>query len=713
MANPFLSIGIIFRDDIRCIERCLKSLAPLREALPCELVMADTGSADGSREVAERYADILFDFPWINNFAAARNAVMDRCTGRWYFTVDTDEWLDEDITELVRFIRTNNKKAGEVCLVFQRNYMSVDDETQYQDFMAVRLLRMSTGMRYHNAIHEQWAHDDGSAMSSTILRKTILHHDGYIGLNTEAGAAKRKRNMDLLLQQLEEDPEDLRALLQCIESAGNDAIEYVRRGVDAVEAKREYWETYGPAIFRYAVGMARIHKLEELEEWAARAKELFPQSFYILIDNSYIMFHYHWKVTKDYDECIRLGETYLRAMEDYNTGRGNQLEVTVSTLTYASPNRECTLRTMLAHVYCRTGQPEHTLELMDTLDFSLFDENQTKNCVLLLRDLHRETEFDTAPLALRLYEGICKPTPSEKRAEERKKTFERVASGLFNAMEEEERTERYTRYSCSSLAPLAGRHPLGDAVAVLEAETASEKERLLAAAERPYAMPVEVLRRAILSGISFPLEGKPMNLESMGALAEQMAQKDGPELLSLALDGLDGGLHRLAWAKSVAQGVVSAWNWEEENEQSMELARVFARLEKSFISRCYTPESLSEENIVLLPPMHRLGWYCGRAFAALDAGDPKGYVRCLRTALESTPNMKAMVSFLAEHTPELQTPPKPSAELLALAEQVRTLLSNFAPDDPTVAALKQSEAYQEVAYFIEGAEVPVMGGLSQ
>ena len=76
MTKPLLSIGMIFKNEIRCIERCLQSLQPLREAIPCELVMADTGATDGSREVAEQYADILFDFPWVNDFSAARNAVM-------------------------------------------------------------------------------------------------------------------------------------------------------------------------------------------------------------------------------------------------------------------------------------------------------------------------------------------------------------------------------------------------------------------------------------------------------------------------------------------------------------------------------------------------------------------------------------------------------------------------------------------------------------
>ena len=103
--ETILIIGIIFKNEIRCLERCVKSLQPLRDAIPCQLVMADTGSNDGSREVAEQYADICFDFPWINDFAAARNAVLDRCTGGWFMWLDADEWLDSDVSELLGFLK--------------------------------------------------------------------------------------------------------------------------------------------------------------------------------------------------------------------------------------------------------------------------------------------------------------------------------------------------------------------------------------------------------------------------------------------------------------------------------------------------------------------------------------------------------------------------------------------------------------------------------
>lgn len=103
----------------------------------------------------------------------------------------------------------------------------------------------------------------------------------------------------------------------------------------------------------------------------------------------------------------------------------------------------------------------------------------------------------------------------------------------------------------------------------------------------------------------------------------------------------------------------------------------------------------------LLPSLHRFGWWCARAFQALDGGDALGYVRLLRSGLEAYPGAGPMVEYLTENTPELQAPPPPP-ELLALAEQVRTLLAAYGPDDPAVQAIKESPVYQRVAYLIEG-----------
>ena len=95
-----ISLCMIVRDEEAVLARCLDSV---REAVD-EMVIVDTGSLDRTKEIASLYTEKVYDFPWIDDFAAARNAVMDRCRGKWYFTVDCDEWLDADLSELLAFL---------------------------------------------------------------------------------------------------------------------------------------------------------------------------------------------------------------------------------------------------------------------------------------------------------------------------------------------------------------------------------------------------------------------------------------------------------------------------------------------------------------------------------------------------------------------------------------------------------------------------------
>lgn len=88
-----------------------------------------------------------------------------------------------------------------------------------------------------------------------------------------------------------------------------------------------------------------------------------------------------------------------------------------------------------------------------------------------------------------------------------------------------------------------------------------------------------------------------------------------------------------------------------DTDAGMSLARLFAWTEREFISNYYRPELLCKENIWILPPLHRLGWYCAQAFQALDGGDPAQYVKNLRSGLNSCQEGKAMIEHLLKHTP--------------------------------------------------------------
>ena len=81
---------MIVRDEQDNLPSCLSSVAGLFD----EIVVVDTGSTDRTREIALEFGARVFDFVWVDDFAAARNAALARATGDYAFWLDADDVLD-------------------------------------------------------------------------------------------------------------------------------------------------------------------------------------------------------------------------------------------------------------------------------------------------------------------------------------------------------------------------------------------------------------------------------------------------------------------------------------------------------------------------------------------------------------------------------------------------------------------------------------------
>jgi tetratricopeptide (TPR) repeat protein len=64
-----LSLAMIVKNEAATLGRCLASVRDLVD----EIIVVDTGSSDNTKDIARRHGACVFDLPWPDSFAAARN----------------------------------------------------------------------------------------------------------------------------------------------------------------------------------------------------------------------------------------------------------------------------------------------------------------------------------------------------------------------------------------------------------------------------------------------------------------------------------------------------------------------------------------------------------------------------------------------------------------------------------------------------------------
>ncbi len=104
---------MIVKNEEANIGKCLSSMAGLFD----EIVVVDTGSTDRTKEIAGEFGARVFDFMWIDDFAAARNAALARASGDYAFWLDADDVIDpperEKLRALLDRLRTAEAPAGD------------------------------------------------------------------------------------------------------------------------------------------------------------------------------------------------------------------------------------------------------------------------------------------------------------------------------------------------------------------------------------------------------------------------------------------------------------------------------------------------------------------------------------------------------------------------------------------------------------------------
>ncbi len=257
MNKPSLTLCMIVRNEEAQLPRCLDSVKSIVD----EMIIVDTGSTDRTIEIAEQYGAKVFRHQWSNDFAAARNAGLEKASGDWILVLDADEVLDSYGCELLPLYMTHPGIEG---ILFQlHNDLNENRGWEIMVNPVLRMFRNRSEYRYRYPIHEQVidsiaANSEGAALGQTEL---VIHHDGY-GQKQLQTKQKIRRNRAALEQVLEKEPHNAFHLF-------NMGVNYCQthehdKAVDCFRQSRLYGPQESP--FRSAAYLHEIMSLFHLQQ---------------------------------------------------------------------------------------------------------------------------------------------------------------------------------------------------------------------------------------------------------------------------------------------------------------------------------------------------------------------------------------------------------------------------------------------------------------
>jgi tetratricopeptide (TPR) repeat protein len=194
-----VSLCMIVRDEEQNLAACL---TPVAECFD-DIVIVDTGSKDGTREIARRFTPRVIDFAWCDDFSAARNESLRHARGDWIFWLDADDRISERNLHTLRELL---RKLDSGPRAFLMDIASSQEEAASEPSLVTHqgLFRKIPGVRWRGRVHERLDLAGEHRNWDLAHCDVQIDHEGY--QDRKRRIAKLRRNIQLLLIEYGENP---------------------------------------------------------------------------------------------------------------------------------------------------------------------------------------------------------------------------------------------------------------------------------------------------------------------------------------------------------------------------------------------------------------------------------------------------------------------------------------------------------------------------
>lgn len=143
-----LSLCMIVKNEEDVLERCLLSAADIVD----EIIIADTGSVDKTKEIAEKFGAKIYDFTWCDDFSAARNFSFSKASCDFCIWLDADDVILPKDRKRLMHLKENLSDETDIVMM---PYVTAVDENGRPTFVFERERILKTGKyRWEGEVHE-------------------------------------------------------------------------------------------------------------------------------------------------------------------------------------------------------------------------------------------------------------------------------------------------------------------------------------------------------------------------------------------------------------------------------------------------------------------------------------------------------------------------------------------------------------------------------
>lgn len=155
MSTITLSVIVITRNEAKNIAGCLRSVA-----FADEWIVVDSGSTDGTREIAQQMgAQVVVTTDW-PGFGEQKNRALERARGRWVLSIDADERVSKTLAKSIQHVvaEKNAQPSSPLGYKLPRLSQFCGQWMRHGDWYPDRVLRLfqrEAGHFSNDRVHER------------------------------------------------------------------------------------------------------------------------------------------------------------------------------------------------------------------------------------------------------------------------------------------------------------------------------------------------------------------------------------------------------------------------------------------------------------------------------------------------------------------------------------------------------------------------------